>query len=117
MHTESQLRVPNVCTLVLAVLKKNYARLYYCLPDDYVKTVDKMRQFISGAPENYLDNLRTLPTTELINEAITGQVMRAVREDKDALWFCDVMERFCDSITSKQYIESTRNGMKVCIIH
>ncbi|XP_065894615.1 uncharacterized protein [Dysidea avara] len=94
---------------VLAVLKKNYTRLWHCLPQNYVKTVEEMRKSIRGVPSNYLDDVRVFRSPELINEAITGQLMSGMKDDCDALWLCDIMDDFCDSVTSKQVIANIRN--------
>jgi len=99
--------------LVLPVLRKNYARLCRCLPQDYVITVDKLKQLMAELPDDYLDQLRSLPTTELINEAIVGNVMCAIKEDEDVFAFCDIVENLCNEIASKRVIEALRNGIYV----
>ena len=97
-------------TLVLPVLKKNYARLCHCLPQDYVKTVHKLKQLIPEVSADYLAWLRTLPSTDLINEAIIGNVMCAIRADYGVFEFCDVIENLCDEVTSRNLIGALRNG-------
>lgn len=62
-------------------------------------------------PEDYLDQLRSLPTTELINEAIVGNVMCAIKEDSDVFVFCDIVENLCNELASKRVIEALRNGV------
>ena len=98
--------------IVLSVLKKNYTRLCRCLPQDYVKTVDKLRQLIPVLPADYLDLLRTVPSIEGINEVIVGSVMtNIIREDDDVLQYCDIMEMLCCDTASKSRIQIIRKGM------
>ena len=78
-----------------------------------MKTVEEMRKSIRGVPSNYLDDLRVFRSPELINEAITGQLMSGMKDDCDALWLCDIMDDFCDSVTSKQVIANIRNGTRL----
>ena len=96
--------------IVLRLLKENYAKLYQCLPEDYVKTVAKLKQMIPRLPDNFVDQLKKLRTTKLINEAILGNVMIAIRADEDAFLFCDIMENLCNDFTSRNFIQSLRNG-------
>ena len=95
---------------VLPILKKNYEKLCKCLPHDYVKTVDQLKQFISGIPDDYLNQLRVLQSTEQINIAIVGTIMNIMNTDDDVFGFCDIMEKLCDETTSKNYIKALRNG-------
>ena len=76
-----------------------------------MKTVDKLKQLIPGIPADYLDQLRTLPSTELINETIISVVMCGIIVDGNVFAFCDILEMLCDKISSKNVIESLRNGM------
>jgi len=75
-----------------------------------VKTVDKLKQLKLG-PVNFLDQLRVLPSTEIINVTIMSCVLSTIKEDGDVFVFCDVMERLCDEFTSKSLIVALRNGM------
>jgi len=99
-----------IFALVLPVLKRNYARLCNSLPQDYMKTVDKLKQLMPGLPADYLDRLRTYPSTELINEAIISNAMCAIKADGDVFEFCSLMEKLCDDITSSNFIKALRNG-------
>ncbi|XP_065894140.1 uncharacterized protein [Dysidea avara] len=96
---------------VLPVLKKNYTRLCHCLPQDYVKTVDKLKQLIPGLPADDLNQLRTLPSIELINQTIMGIVLCIIVADDDVFVFCDTVENLCDESTSKNFIEAFRNEL------
>ena len=70
---------------------------------------------MSFVPDDYVDRLKALPSIELINEMITGQNMQGIREDSDALLFCDAMDNYSDNVTSKQFIASLRNGMDISL--
>jgi len=103
--------------LVLVVLKKNYGRLHHCLPQDCGKTVEKLKQLIPEKSAISFDHLKTLPTTDAINEAILGSSMCLIQEDHDVFIFCEMMEALCDSDESKYTIETLRNGITniICI--
>ena len=92
--------------LVLGVLKKNYTKLYHCLPQDYMMTINKLKQLLR-LPDDVLSELTSLPTVNVINEAIIGYLITAIKSDMDALQFCDVMENI---VNSKAHIEILRNG-------
>ena len=94
--------------LVLAVLKKNYTKLCQCLPQNYMKTIDKLR--LMGVPDDYLNMFTMLPTADRINDAIVGCLMVVINSDELALQFCDTMDELVDSKSSKTHIERLRNG-------
>jgi len=75
-----------------------------------VKTVDQLKQFISGIPDDYVNQLRVLQSTEQINIAIVGTIMNIMSTDDDVFGFCDIMEKLYDETTSKNYIKALRNG-------
>ena len=94
---------------VLAILKKNYTRLCQCLPQDYMKTINKLKQLLRLS-DDVLSNLTDLPTADLINENIIVLLMTVIiQSDIDALQICDVMENLIDS-KSSTIIELLRNG-------
>ena len=63
-----------------------------------------------GKSALYFDQLKTLPTTDAINEAILGSIMCRIQEDHDVFAFCDIMEMLCGTDESKDIIETLRNG-------
>ena len=75
-----------------------------------MKTVDKLKQLIPGLPADDLNQLRTLPSIELINQTIMGIVLCIIVADDDVFVFCDTVENLCDESTSKNFIEAFRNG-------
>ena len=77
-----------------------------------MKTVYKLTQqaCIQGLPADLLDLLRPLPSVELINEAIIGNVMIAMVQDSHVFVVCDVLKNLCDDFTSETIIEALRNG-------
>ena len=73
-----------------------------------MKTINKLR--LLGFPDDALNNITTLPTTDLINDYIIELVMVAIKTDVGALTFCDIMDNLVDSKSSKTHIETLRNG-------
>ena len=88
---------------------KNYTRLCHCLPQDYMMTLNKLKQLLIIS-DNVLNKLTNLPTVNVINETIIASLMTAIKSDTDALRFCDFMENIVDSKSSKAHIEIFRNG-------
>jgi len=93
----------------LTVLKKNYTRLSHCLPKDYKKTVNILREILR-LPDDTLNDVTNLPTVDLINEAIIVILIIGIKADLGSLQFCDTMERLIDSEHSKTAIRTLRNG-------
>jgi len=93
----------------LTVLKKNYTRLCHCLPKDYKKTVNKIREILT-LPDDALNDFTNLPTVDLINEAIIRTLIEGIQADLGSLQFCDIMEALIDSDHSKTAIRTLRNG-------
>ncbi|XP_065914506.1 uncharacterized protein [Dysidea avara] len=92
---------------VLAILKKNYSRLCQCLPQNYMKTATKIKQM--GAPDNFLYQLTTLPSVDVINEAIMSYAISSIKSDSDSLQFCDIVDTLIDSDSSRQFIATLRH--------
>jgi len=65
---------------------------------------------MDGIPADYLNKLRMLPSTEIINEKILASVMHGMRVDVDVFLFCDIMEQLCDDSTSRNLIAVIRHG-------
>ena len=102
-----------LCVLVLAVLKKNYTRLNHCLPQDYMKNINKIKPLLKS---EFLSNLTNLPTAELINEKIIVLlIITIIKADIDALRFCDIMENLVDSESSTRDVEILRNGNSILL--
>jgi len=98
--------------VALPVLKKYYTRLHNCLPQDYVKTVNKLYQLIpDGITTDYLYRLEGFPSVELINEVIMTDVMIEIGTDVGTFVFCDIMDNLCEDTASKNCIQCLRNGM------
>ena len=88
-----------------------YRRLYHCLPQDFEKTIGKLKKLILGVPDNHLDQLRALPSTENINEGILITIMLcALNTDNDVFEFCDIMITMSDEIALKNLIDALFNG-------
>ena len=93
---------------VLTILKKNYTRLCQCLPQDYMKTINKIKQLLRLS-DDVLSNLTNLPTADLINEKIIVLLITVIQSDIEALQICDLLENLIDS-KSSTIIELLRNG-------
>lgn len=94
---------------MLQILKKNYARLCQCLPPNYERTVEKLKQLMPNTPEDFNEQMKIYTETEVINEVIMSHMIFAIRTDDGVLEFCDVVDKLCDN-ASKQIIEALRYG-------
>ena len=96
--------------LVLAILKKNYTRLWQCLPQEYMETIIKIHHLgVLKTKDDVLSRLTDLRSPDLINEHIIANIMLLITKDEVATEFCDVMEILVDG-NSKMYVEILRNG-------
>ena len=103
--------------LVFTVLKKNYTKLWQCLPQDYMKTVVKLQELrVVGPSSDKLSYLINLPTVDLINENILANLIILIKADTQAIKFCDIMEYLVDA-SSQVHIEILRNGNVVNTAH
>jgi len=93
---------------------RNYTKLCQCLPQHYQKTIDKLKKVMPNMPDNFIDQMRAYPETEIINEVIMSHVIFAIREDYGVLEFCDTVEILCDDFNSQNFIASIRNGTYIC---
>ena len=102
----------NFCSVVLPLVKKNYARLRDCLPQDYMMTIEKLRQLKGKeVPEKLVEYFTTFPTGDLANEAIVGTILMGIlKSDSSILNVCDTMEYLAKNESSKSFIEKLRNG-------
>ncbi|XP_065894557.1 uncharacterized protein [Dysidea avara] len=100
-----------VSSKVLQVLKRNYTRLCQCLPQNYEKTVDKLKQIMPNTPDNFIDQMRAYPETEIINEVIMSHVIFAIRSDYGVLEFCNAVDKLYDDVASKKFVASLRNEL------
>jgi len=95
--------------VVLTISKKNYTRLCHCLPKDYNKTINIIRELLR-LPDDALNDVTNLQNVDLINEVIIGTLITEIRADLSSLQFCDIMETLVDSEHSKTAIRGIRNG-------
>ena len=97
---------------VLAVLKKHCPRLCDCLPEDYRKTLDRIRMRAT-VPEGLVQQLAILPSPKKVNHHIVAAMLRPLTNEAGVLGFCDLMESVLDNEQSLVFIERIRNG-KFC---
>ena len=96
--------------IVLAVLKKNYTKLWQCLPLDYMKTITTIHQLgVLHTTDDVLRRLTDQRTPDAINEHIIANLMLLIEVDEVAKEFCNVMEILVDS-NSKVHVDILRNG-------
>ena len=100
--------------LVLAILKKNYTRLHYCLPQDCEKTIYKVNQLI-GIPDETLRFINGLDIIDSVNESIIMLLMMRIQSDAHVLQFFELMETLVENKHSKTYLEALKNGMYLLI--
>ena len=97
---------------VLGVLKKHCSKLCQCLPEDYMRTLDRIKRRAS-VPEGLIQQLTALPTAKQVNHHIIAAMLRPLTNEAGVLGFCDIMESVLEDDQSKAFIESVRNGMFV----
>ena len=94
----------------MAILKKHCLRLCQCLPEDYMKTLDRIRRRAT-VPQGLVQQLASLPTPTQVNHHIVGAMLRPLTNESGVLGFCDTMESVLEDDQSKAFIESIRNGV------
>ena len=103
--------MPVFCTqwAGLAVLRKNFAKLCHCLPQDFKQTIRRIKK-IASVPSDTVYKLSKLPTFELANCHILAAMIRPLTRDAGLIRLCDVVEELVDDSESKIFIESLRKG-------
>lgn len=77
-------------------------------------TINKVKKILIPSDE-FLGILINPPIADLINEKIIVSLMLEIKEDIDALGFCDIMEKLVDTKISD--IEIIRNGNFTTYVH
>ena len=93
----------------LAVLRRNFTKLCHCLPQDYKKTINRIKR-TAVVPDGMVYQLSKCPTFELANCRILGAMIRPLREEVDLLGICDSVENLVDDDESKRLIIKLRSG-------
>ena len=99
----------------MAVLKKHCSRLCQCLPQDYMKTIGKIKKR-AVVPDGLIRQLMLLPSPKHVNHHIIAAMMRPLTNEAGVLGFCDLMEFVLDDQQSKVFIENLRNGMYISFV-
>ena len=90
-------------------MKLNYTRLSDSLPQDYMRTIQLLMQYLD-TPEEIIRQLTMMPSVELVNENIVGNLMLMVlHSDRDILKFCDIIEEVQGTTKGKEFIQALRN--------
>ena len=91
------------------LMKLNYTRLCDCLPQDYMRTIQLLMEYLE-TPEEAMRQLTMMQSVELVNENIVGNLMLAVlQSDKDILKFCNIIEEVLSTTKGKKFIQALRN--------
>ena len=93
--------------VVVAVLKKNFAGLCRCLPQDYMVTIERLKRS-SRVPDNLPFHLGGLSSNDIRNRMIISLMIRSLDSEIEALGICDILE---DVVTSKKVVRDLRCGM------
>jgi len=99
----------------LVVLRRNFAKLCYCLPSDHKKTLTKIKR-TAVVPEGLEYQLATLPTAELANCNILAAMIRPLRKEFHLVGFCDSVENLAESVESRKIIGDLRFGKAWIVI-
>ena len=97
-------------SIVIAVLKKHCPKVCQCLPDDYMKSLDRIRRHAT-VPEGLIQQLALLPSPKLVNQQIIAAMLRPLTSDAGVLGFCDILESVLDDEQSRSFVERLRNGI------
>lgn len=90
------------------LMKLNYTRLCDSLPQDYMRTIQLLMQYLE-TPEEIMRQLTMMPSLELVNENIVGNLMLIIlKTDRDILKFCDIIEEVLTT-KGKEFIRALRN--------
>jgi len=79
-----------------------------------MRTIDKMEQ-LHGVPHDDSRGLKKAMTPRIANEGILCVLIRQIKTDADILKFCDSINQLVDSTTSKQCIDTLRNGTSIVL--
>ena len=74
-----------------------------------MKTINKLKQLLNPSDE-HVQKWIDIAAANLFNETVVGMLMATINTDSYALNFCDMMEKLCDSDSSRMYIEMLRKG-------
>jgi len=96
--------------IVLIVLKKNYQRLHQCLPQDYSKTIERLKNLNIKFSDEELSILYSLRSNNLINEAIISKLLTYLYSDSKVLFFCDILQLLVEGKASNDLVNKIRNG-------
>ena len=99
-----------IINLVLAALKKNFERLFRCLPSNCAEKV--LRKF-PGLPltNESLSALRSEEPMSFNIQYTAALMLTSIKSDEDVLDFFESIEDLIDDNASKAVIEILRDGM------
>lgn len=96
---------------VVDVLKKNFVKLSQCLPHNYLKTIEKMKQMGILLPEFAFQAFRSFQfDTEEANDFILCVLFTFVKSENKIFEFCEAMKVLVEDRKFYPYIESLIQG-------
>jgi len=98
----------------LVVLRKHFAKLCHCLPQDYNKTVCRIEENAT-VPEGLVPQLEKLPTPELANCHILAAMIVPIQNEVHLVAFCDFIKDLVEGAESKEFVEKLRDGKNTSI--
>ena len=96
-------------TTGLVVLRKHFAKLCQCLPQEYNKTISKIEENAT-VPEGLVPQLQTLSTPELANCHILAAMIVPMEKEVHLVSFCDFVKELVEDDESRDFIEKLKNG-------
>ena len=97
---------------VTTLLKKNYGRLCKCLPEDYSKTLEKLKVIMS-IPDHICQQIYNHKDT---NNLIIYVLLSKVTSTHTMVKFFSTLESLVDDEALKQVVQNLRQGKLVCIL-
>ena len=94
------------------MLKKNYTKLCYCLPQNYIEAIRKFKEVCKLPDSHYyiLTEASNLMNGNTRKEAIIVLIIMEMKCDAHALIVCDYVEKIADNENSKSVVKTIRHG-------
>lgn len=99
---------------VFAVLRANFTKLCHCLPQDYMETIGRIKRN-AIVREDLVHQLKTLPTSELVNCHILALMVLPIKKEIHLVGFCDWVKDLVDNDKSKTFIDKFKIGKPLLV--
>ena len=101
------------------MVKKHYLKLCGCLPPNYKKTIQKLRNLTDLSEEDVisiLDLTEGQPTDPMVvNKRIVMHLLMSCQSHSDLLAVCSVLEELVDPLEHKSVHEFRRGKVLMCV--